>query len=112
LANNLIYSRIRQFDTELWGELREERLRTLLGRPVYEAEDMDGTLTASTTNYIAIIGDFQQGYVIADRIGTTVELIPHLFGSNRRPTGQRGWYAHVRHGAGVVDAGAFRMLNA
>jgi HK97 family phage major capsid protein len=112
LANNLIYSRIRQFDTELWGELREERLRTLLGRPVFEAEDMDGTLTASTTNYVAIIGDFQQGYVIADRIGTTVELIPHLFGSNRRPTGQRGWYAHIRHGAAVVDTGAFRMLNA
>jgi HK97 family phage major capsid protein len=112
LANNLIYSRIRQFGQDLWGELREDRLPRLLGKPVYEAEDMDGTLTASQNNYIAIVGDFAQGYVIADRIGTTLELIPHLFGANRRPTGQRGWYMHVRHGAGLVDAGAFRMLNA
>jgi HK97 family phage major capsid protein len=112
LASNLIYSRIRQFGQDLWGSLAEDRLPRLLNRPVLEAEDMDGTLTASQNNYVAIIGDFGQGYVIADRIGTTVELIPHLFGANRRPTGQRGWYAHVRHGAGVVDAGAFRMLNA
>jgi HK97 family phage major capsid protein len=112
LANNLVYSRIRQFGQDLWGELREERLPRLLNRPVLEAEDMDGVINAAQNNYIAIIGDFGQGYVIADRVGTTVELIPHLFGTNRRPTGQRGWYAHVRHGAAVVDAGAFRMLNA
>jgi predicted phage gp36 major capsid-like protein len=49
--------------------------------------------------------------VIADRIGTTVEFVPHLFGSNRRPTNQRGWLAYVRHGAAVVNSGAFRLLN-
>jgi hypothetical protein len=29
-------------------------------------------------------------YVIADRIGSTLELIPILFGNNSRPTGQGG----------------------
>jgi HK97 family phage major capsid protein len=35
--------------------------------PVLETEDMDGAINASQNNYIAIIGDFAQGYVIADR---------------------------------------------
>jgi hypothetical protein len=66
LASNLIYSRIRQFGQDLWGSLADDRLPRLLNRPVLEAEDMDGTLTASQNNYVAIIGDFGQGYVIAD----------------------------------------------
>jgi HK97 family phage major capsid protein len=57
-----------------------------------------------------IYGDFSN-YVIADRIGMTVEFIPHLVGANRRPTGQRGWYAYYRVGADSVNDGAFRMLN-
>jgi HK97 family phage major capsid protein len=74
-----------------------------------EAEAMDGTY-GSGENYALIGGDWYN-YVIADRIGTTVEFIPHLFGANQRPTGQRGWWAYVRHGADSVNDGAFRMLN-
>jgi predicted phage gp36 major capsid-like protein len=40
-----------------------------------------------------------------------VELIPHLFGENRRPTGQRGWFAHWRVGGAPVVPGAFRRLE-
>jgi HK97 family phage major capsid protein len=71
---------------------------------------MDGTVTAAANNYLGIIGDFDN-YVIADRIGMTVEFVPHLFGSNQRPTNSRGWLAYVRHGADSVNDGAFRMLN-
>ena len=71
---------------------------------------MDGVINAAQENYALIYGDFSN-YVIADRIGTTVEFIPHLFGANRRPTGQRGWYAHFRVGADIVNDAAFRMLN-
>ena len=40
-----------------------------------------------------ICPDFEN-YVIADRLGMTVEFIPHLFGTaNQRPTGQRGLLA-------------------
>ena len=48
--------------------------------------------------------------MIVDRIGLSVELIPHLFGANQRPTGQRGLYAYWRISSKVVDANAFRAL--
>ncbi|MGW6121499.1 phage major capsid protein [Nocardia sp. NPDC055165] len=117
LANNLIYSRLRSFDTAggagLWATVGNGRPDTLLGRPVGEAEAMDGTINAAATsdNHVLIAGDFQH-YVIADRIGMTVEFIPHLFHTgNNRPSGQRGWYAHARMGADITNVNAFRMLN-
>ena len=116
LANNLVYNRIRQFDTAggagLWATVGNDRPAELLGRPVGEAEAMDATWSVSATadNFIAIFGNFQN-YVIADRVGMTVEFIPHLFGSSRRPTGQHGWYAYTRMGADSVNDGAFRVLN-
>jgi HK97 family phage major capsid protein len=114
LANNLTYSKIRQFDTAggagLWTTIGNDRPTTLLGKPIMESEDMDGVINATQENYIAVFGDFDN-YVIADRIGMTVEFVPHLFGANRRPTNQRGWLAYVRHGADSVNDGAFRMLN-
>ena len=48
---------------------------------------------------------------IADRIGTTIEFIPHLFGAAGRPTGQRGWFMFARIGADSVNHRRFRMLN-
>ena len=39
-----------------------------------------------------------------------VELIPHLSGQNRRPTGQRGLYGYARVGGGVTNANAIRRL--
>ena len=49
--------------------------------------------------------------VIVDRIGSTLELVPHLVGSSRRPTGQRGALLWFRTGSNVVVPQAFRMLN-
>lgn len=82
--------------------------RALLGRPVGEASNMDGTLAAGTN--ALVYGDFQQ-FVISQRIGTSVELIPHLFGDNRRPTGQRGIYAFSRWGSDCINTPAFRVLK-
>jgi HK97 family phage major capsid protein len=115
LSNTLIYNRIRQFDTAggagLWETIGNGQPSQLLGKPVLEAESMDGSVTATEDNLVAIFGDFSN-YVIADRIGMTVEFIPHLFHTgNNRPSGQRGWYAYARHGAGVVNTGGFKMLN-
>lgn len=113
LANNLTYDRIRQFDTagggQMFGTLTDDRPERLLGAQVMEAEAMDATF-GSGENYILIFGDWSN-YVIADRIGTTVEFIPHLFGANQRPTGQRGWWAYVRHGADSVNDQGFAILN-
>lgn len=113
LAHRAIYNAVRAFDTAggagMWTQVGNGQPSQLLGRPVYEAEAMASTPTTDQAN-ILIYGDFQN-YVIADRIGMTVEFIPHLVGSNRRPTGQRGWYAYYRVGADSVNDGAFVMLE-
>lgn len=117
LANNSIYNLIRRFDTSggggFWTNLGQGRPSQLLGRDALECEGMDGTVTTSgaVDNFVLIFGDFMN-YVIADRIGMTVEFIPHLFHTgNNRPSGQRGWYAYTRMGADSVNDGGFRMLN-
>lgn len=114
LAHRAVYNLMRRFDTQggaaLWTTLGNGLPQQLLGKPIAEAEAMDSTVTALAANPLLIFGDFSN-YVIADRVGTTVEYIPHLFGSNRRPTGQRGWYAHFRVGADSVNDAGFRMLD-
>lgn len=114
LANRAWYNLVRGFDTAggagLWERIGADAPPQLLGRSVYESEDMDGTINAGAENYMTVYGDFEN-YVIADRIGMTVEFIPHLVGANQRPTGQRGWYAYYRVGADSVNDGGFRLFN-
>jgi HK97 family phage major capsid protein len=84
----------------------------LHGRPVYESSGMDGVINAGADNYILVFGDFSN-YVIFDRVGMSIELIPHLFATqNNRPSGQRGFYARWRVGADSVNDTGFRLLNA
>ncbi|MEV8370140.1 phage major capsid protein [Microbacterium sp. NPDC064584] len=60
---------------------------------------------------ILVVGDFRK-YVIAQRAGMSIELVPHLFGTtNNRPTGQRGLFAWARVGANTIDDTAFRLLQ-
>lgn len=113
LGHRITYNLIRAFDTSggagMWVQLPSDSPAQLLGRGVYESEDMDYSY-GSGENYTLVYGDFSN-YVIADRIGFSVEPIPHLFGSGGRPTGERGWYAYYRTGADSVQDGAFRILN-
>lgn len=115
IANELVYDLIRRFDTQggagLWTYLDAARPGQLLGRPAFSSGEMDGTVTASSDNYILVFGDMQAAYTIVDRVGMTVELVPHLLGSNRRPSGQRGLYAYWRTGGRVVDSTAIGLLN-
>ena len=84
----------------------------VLGRTMYENSNMDGTFDAAATanNYLLLYGAFEQ-FVVVDRIGSTLELVHHLVGSNRRPTGQRGALLWFRTGSNVVVPQAFRPLN-
>jgi HK97 family phage major capsid protein len=114
IANGAIYNKIRQFDTAggagLWERLPAGMPTQLLGKPAYECSTMDGSLGAGNDDCL-LIGDFRK-FLIVDRIGLSVEYIPHLFGAtNSRPTGQRGWYAYWRVGADALDTGAFRCLR-
>ncbi len=81
----------------------------ILGKKTAEWSTMAATVSAG--NKILLYGDFAQGYRIADRLGMTVELIQHLFGANRRPTGERGLFAYWRTGAAVVVPNAIRVLK-
>lgn len=79
----------------------------LLGRNVWESTAMAAALT--TGSKIAIVGDWRY-FVIVDRIGMNVELLPNLLGANQRPTGQRGLYAYWRNSSDVLSASAFQVL--
>lgn len=113
LGHRGVYNDIRNFDTQggaqLWERIGNDMPPQLLGRSVYEAEAMDSD-SATTGKQVLVYGD-HSSFVIADRIGMTVELIPHLFGGAQRPTGARGWYAYYRVGADVVNRGGLRLLT-
>lgn len=83
----------------------------LLGKPAYEASYMDSSVTGSASDFLVIYGDFSN-YVVVDRVGTRIELVPHLFGTtNQRPIGARGWYMYRRVGGDSVNDNGFRMLD-
>ncbi len=113
LANKKIYNKVRQFDTQgganLWARIAEGRPSRLVDFPVYEASTMSSSVAA--TQKVLLLGDFKK-FLIVDKIGMSVELIPHLFGTaNNFPTGQRGLYAVWRNSSKVIDPNAFRLLQ-
>lgn len=106
----------RQFETTN-GSLKfpslHENPPSLLGKPWFENSNMDGSINAAATanNFVLIYGDVRAGFFIVDRIGTSIELVPHLFGANGRPTGQRGAFLWFRTGSEVVVPQALRLLD-
>lgn len=113
MANLNAINDVRQFGTAnnyhgFLTDLSGDTPRQLLGKPLYENSSMASVVTTSAL-YLAI-GDFRK-YLIADRVGGTIEFVPHVFGANQRPTGQRGWYYYWRTGGGLLDADAFRILT-
>lgn len=115
MANKTIINKTRQFDTaggsSFWANLGMGQPEQLLGAPIYEASAMDGVIDASANNYVLLLGDFRNFYII-DRVGMTMVYEPLVKGANGRPTGEAGWFAYWRTGSDVVNADAFRLLNA
>lgn len=113
LAETSIYDTVRQFGTSTMANVWVEQLQDglparLVGYGAYEQSSMDNTI--ATGKKIMLFGDFQQ-FLIVDRVGMSVELVPHLFGSNGRPTGQRGIYALWRNNSKILTSAAFRLLK-
>ena len=86
----------------------------LLGYPLYEWSDMDANsavdAAATATNHLLLLGDWNQ-YLIADRVGMSIEFVPHVFNTNANlPMAVRGWFAYWRVGADSLVDGAFRLL--
>lgn len=114
LAHKAIYNLVRQFDTSggagLWERLAGGLPPELLGSPAFKTSAMDSALGTGNDD-ILVKGAFSR-YRVVDRVGLTVELIPHLFATaTNRPSGQRGLYAYSRVGADTLDNNAFRILR-
>jgi HK97 family phage major capsid protein len=91
-------------------QIMTDRDGPLLGRPTAEWSTM--TTAVTTGSKVAIYADWKQAYVIGDRLGMQLEIIPHLFGgTNRYPTGQRGAYAIWRNDGRVKVLNAARYLE-
>jgi HK97 family phage major capsid protein len=112
MANRATYNKVRQFDTyggaALWVRLLDKLGNELIGYPANEASAMASTLADG--DLIMLLGDFSK-FLIVDRLGMSIELIPHLFGVSGRPTGQRGIYAIWRNSSVILVDNAFRLLK-
>jgi HK97 family phage major capsid protein/HK97 family phage prohead protease len=80
----------------------------LLGYPVNEVPS--GNVWADTNDLVvAALADPKSFYII-ERVGMTVEVIPHLWAAAQMPTGQRGIYAWWRNTAKPANVDAGRRL--
>lgn len=102
-ADSLITQTTREDIAQATGDV-------LLSKPKYQASSMPDFATTSNAN-LAIYGNIARAFLIVDRIGMNVELIPHLMGSNGRPTGQRGIFAYWFNGSKVINSNAARLLR-
>jgi HK97 family phage major capsid protein len=120
VANKGFYNAIRelsgqQFD--IWMPLAEgiakrpggSTGRTLAGYPAWRSSEMSSDVT-TTGELICLLGDFRY-FAIAERLGMTLEVVPHLMGENGRPTGERGLYGYFRNSSGILSDNAFRLLK-
>jgi HK97 family phage major capsid protein len=101
-------NRMIRFETTTEPALFNDARDRLLSKPFYEASDMSTSVAGNEK--LLVYGDFSQ-FAIVDRIGLTIELVPHLFGASQRPTGQRGLLAWFRTSSGILTENAFKVLE-
>lgn len=88
-----------------------EGISLLNGRPVILSDYAPAPATTTTARNILCVGDFSN-YVLAQRAGMSVEVIPHVIGTtSNRPTGERALFAFARVGADSVLDTSFRLLT-
>jgi HK97 family phage major capsid protein len=123
VMNKAVVQRIRQFDTAggaaLWtslsgggAPLQAPMPDRLIGYPVYELTTMSTAVPSASGASWALFGDFSK-FIIADRIGMSIQTIPQVFSGNTAggiayPTGQQGLYAFWRNSSDVMGSNAFR----
>lgn len=92
--------------------ISDEVVPRLFGREYPLDDYMQSSLPSGTgTQALVVVGDWQQ-YLVAQRVGMTIEYIPHMFDvTNNLPTGERGYFAWARVGGDVLINNAFRLLR-
>lgn len=89
----------------------KEGISLLNGRPVILSDYAPAVATTTTARNILVVGDLSN-YVLAQRAGMSVEVIPHVIGlTNNRPTGERALFGYARVGANSVLDTSFRLLT-
>jgi HK97 family phage major capsid protein len=87
----------------------------LLGYPAIPVPEMPvaGTTVGAANESVLAFGNLRQGYVIADRLGTTFIPVPVVLDPvTGRPTGQSGLALFKRVGGRLVIPDAVRVLRA
>jgi len=83
----------------------------ILSKPAYEVSNMT-TLATTAGEYVLAYADMKQAYCLVQRVGMSLEILPHLFGGARNyPIGQRGAYCYFRVGAGILADAAISVME-
>ena len=92
-------------------------VQTVRTRPLYPTSyGFTSRLSGTSHQNSAVVGDFNN-YLIAQRAGMNIELVPMLFqqvtagSGTAAPTGQRGWFSWGRVGGDTLVNDAFRLIN-
>lgn len=80
---------------------------TLLGYPVWETPSMPWTPTTDDTTWGVLMDP--RNYVIVDRVGLSIRVIPDLFNSSALATGQAAIYFYFRNTARVLNVDGGRQ---
>ncbi|MFW6091626.1 MAG: phage major capsid protein [Actinomycetota bacterium] len=98
-------------DSSFTVDFTAEGVTVLKGRRWFLNDYFDELNGAATG--LVVVGDWRN-FLIAQRAGMSIELIPHVIdtsGSLGVPTGQRAWFAWARVGSDSINDDGFRMLS-
>jgi HK97 family phage major capsid protein len=90
-----------------WTDLGGGTPPSLVGHDFVISSGIATAITSSSK--ILVYGDWSN-YLIVDRLGATVEFVPLVVGTNRRPNGDRGAFMYWRTGADLTNADGLRYL--
>jgi HK97 family phage major capsid protein len=121
IANIIAINKVRALDqyggSAFWANFGSDTPEQLLGKSIYEASDMNATMTGAsgatgTGSVTLLFGDWQQ-FIVVDRVGVSMLYEPLIKGASNAqlPTGQAGWYMFWRTGSSVSTTAAFRYLT-
>lgn len=100
-------------DASFTVNFTEEGVLMLKGRRAYMNDYMRELAAATAAKGLLVVGDWVN-YLVAQRAGMSIELIPHVMdtsGAKSVPTGERAWFAWARVGADSINDAGFRMLS-
>lgn len=114
MASTAIENIIRQAgttDPNFTVNLLAGGIPSLFARPFHENDYMDGVVATTSDSSPLVLGDFK-AFLIAQRVGMTVETIQHVIDTTTgTPTGQRALWVWGRVGSDIINTNAMRVLS-